>query len=112
MNFVLPAAAKGRDDIARAFGHLAGLFSEVPPEGTDPIAFMRQQVARYGKAEPGEDIAGMAVQPVSADGPPCEWLLPEGGEEGPAARLVFLHGGGWAAGSLDSHRALAASLAR
>jgi acetyl esterase/lipase len=73
---------------------------------------MRQQVERYGRADQADAITGIEVQSVSADGVPCEWLLPEGWREGPAARLVFLHGGGWAAGSLDSHRALAAAHAK
>jgi acetyl esterase/lipase len=52
------------------------------------------------------------IQPVSAGGVPAEWILPIDWKSGPSARLVYFHGGGWAAGSLDSHRPLVASLAK
>ncbi len=39
----------------------------------------------------------------------CEWLLPE--DAIPGARLLYIHGGAWMAGGLDSHRALASRIA-
>ncbi|WP_010186271.1 alpha/beta hydrolase [Sphingomonas sp. PAMC 26605] len=112
MDIVLPKATKDRDDVARTFAHLANLVSETPPAGADPIAFMRAQVERYGAAEPVSVPADVEVRPVSVDGIGAEWLLPAGWKQGPHARLVYLHGGAWAAGSLNSHRPLAASLAK
>ena len=52
---------------------------------------------------------GVTVTPVSAGGVPGEWLAPTAG----AGKLVllYLHGGGYALGSLDSHRHLAARAA-
>jgi monoterpene epsilon-lactone hydrolase len=41
---------------------------------------------------------------------PCEWLLPTGGD--PSFRLVYLHGGGYVAGSPRTHRGLIARIAK
>lgn len=111
MSLTLKAAEKGRTDIVRAFRHLADLFAEVPPADSDPVAFMRQQVGRYGCVEPPQLPSGVTVESVVAGGIPCEWILPDGWESGPSARLIYLHGGGWAAGDLDSHRPMIAALA-
>ena len=54
--------------------------------------------------------AGVARQPVSADGVPCEWLIPDGS---PADRaLLYLHGGGFVYGQTVPHLQLGAYLAR
>ncbi|MCC6488792.1 MAG: alpha/beta hydrolase [Candidatus Hydrogenedentes bacterium] len=50
------------------------------------------------------------VQPVDAGGVPSEWLSTPG--IGPSAVLLFFHGGGYNVGSLNTHRHLAADLAR
>ena len=48
------------------------------------------------------------VVPTRIENVPCEWLLAPGAD--PARRLLFIHGGGWTSGSLDSHRSLSARL--
>lgn len=50
------------------------------------------------------------VQPVDAGGIPSEWLSTPGFD--PSAVLLFFHGGGYNIGSLNTHRHLAADLAR
>jgi epsilon-lactone hydrolase len=112
MDIVLPPKIKERSDVARVFKHLADLLLTPPPPGADPIAFIRKNIERYGSLEPVAGITGVEVRPVSAGGVPAEWILPKGWKSGPSARLVYLHGGGWAAGSIDSHRPFAASLAK
>ncbi len=113
MDIVLPPKIAERSDVARVFRHLAELLLTPPPPGTaDPIAFMRKNIERYGSLEPVAGVDGVDIQPVSAAGVPAEWLLPAEWKSGPSARLVYLHGGGWAAGSIESHRPLAASLAK
>lgn len=112
MDIVLPPTTKERADVARVFRHLADLVSAPPPPGADPIAFMREKVERYGRAGPVAVVDGVVIKPVSANGVPAEWLLPDHWSAGPSARLVYLHGGAWAAGSLASHRPLAAALAK
>jgi len=112
MDIALPPKIKERSDLVRVFGHLAELLLTPPTPGTDPIAAMRKNIERYGSVEPAAGIDGVTVQPVSAGGVPAEWILPPDWKSGPSARLVYLHGGAWAGGSLDSHRPLAASLAK
>jgi acetyl esterase/lipase len=112
MDVVLPSKIKERSDVARVFRHLAELLLTPPPPGADPIAHMRKSIDRYGSLEPVAGIDGVDIRPVSAGGVPAEWILPTEWKSGPRARLVYLHGGGWAAGSLDSHRPVAASLAK
>lgn len=51
----------------------------------------------------------VTVTPVSADGVPCEWIVPPGAAT--TDRLLYLHGGGYVAGGLDSHRPLCADIA-
>ena len=46
--------------------------------------------------------AGTRVVAVVADGVPCEWTLAAGAA--PARRLLWIHGGGWIAGSLAGYR--------
>jgi len=112
MDVVLPPKIKERNDVARVFKHLAELLRTPPPAGTDPIGFMRKNVERYEDLEPVAGIDGVDIQPASVGGVPVEWVLPIEWRSGPSARLVYLHGGGWAAGSLDSHRPFVASLAK
>lgn len=52
----------------------------------------------------------VAVDAVSASGVPAEWIAPPGVD--PLAALLFLHGGGYTIGSLNTHRHLVADLAR
>ena len=47
---------------------------------------------------------------VSAGGVPAEWVAAPGAAEDRA--ILYLHGGGYAIGSIDSHRAMAAGLSR
>jgi acetyl esterase/lipase len=53
---------------------------------------------------------GMSYEKVSAGGVPAEWFRPEGCDE--SRVLLYLHGGGYSIGSIDSHRDLIAGLCR
>ena len=97
-----------RPDIARAIGHLAATMT--PPPGADPIQAMRNGVDRYGDVEPRAPLLDVEVRPVDAGGVRAEWLL--AADARPDHRLVYLHGGGWVAGGLYSHRGMCAHLAR
>lgn len=98
----------GRPDIERAIGHLAAAMT--PGPGTDPIQAMRDGVDRYGDVEPRAPLLDVEVRPVDAGGVRAEWLLAASAHS--ARRFVYLHGGGWVAGGLYSHRAMCAHLAR
>lgn len=97
-----------RPDIARAFAHLAATMA--PSADADPIQAMRDGVDRYGDVEPRAPLLDVEVRPVDAGGARAEWLLAAGAR--PDHRIVYLHGGGWVAGGLYSHRAMCAHLAR
>jgi monoterpene epsilon-lactone hydrolase len=48
-------------------------------------------------------------QPVTAGGLPAEWLIPPGAVSG--RTVLYLHGGGFAIGSINTHRSLAINIA-
>ncbi len=52
--------------------------------------------------------SGVAAEMVDANGVSCEWQVPEGGGSGV---ILFVHGGGYVAGSIASHRNLTGHLA-
>jgi monoterpene epsilon-lactone hydrolase len=54
--------------------------------------------------------ADVAVEPVSAGGVPAEWTVTPGADRD--AAVLYLHGGGYVIGSLDSHRHLVAEAGR
>ena len=53
---------------------------------------------------------GVRVEAVTLGGRPAERITPEATEAGPV--VLYLHGGGYCTGSLDSHRQLASRIAR
>lgn len=69
---------------------------------------MRKGLDAMGNASPR--LADVSAQPVDAGGVPGEWFVPAGAEAGRA--LLYLHGGGYLLGSVQSHRALLERLAR
>lgn len=54
--------------------------------------------------------AGAAVRPVTLGGRPAEWYDPPSGQT--QAAILYLHGGGYAIGSLNTHRHLGVEIAR
>ena len=51
-----------------------------------------------------------SATPVDAAGVPGEWIIQP--ESDPGRRVLYVHGGGYVMGSLDSHRRLCADIAR
>jgi acetyl esterase/lipase len=96
-----------RTDVARANAHLA---AGAPRDGDpDPLGTMRSFVRRYGDVEPRPPLAGVVVSTL-LDAPfAAEWIVAPDADT--SRRLVYLHGGGWVAGDLQSHRPIAAELA-
>jgi len=54
-------------------------------------------------------FSGAECTPVTADGVPAEWIVPEGVTT--QRCILCLHGGSFFAGSINSHRSLAANIA-
>ncbi len=73
-----------------------------------PLRWTRQPLRRAtARAQLPADITR---QTVSADGVPCEWLIPQGSP--PDQALVYLHGGGFVYGVTPQHITLVAHLVR
>ncbi len=82
----------------------AGATSDVPADTAATVAAYREQtdaclvldgVAPSLKAD-------TRVVAIAAGGVPCEWILAAGAD--PARRLLWIHGGGWIAGTLAGYR--------
>jgi acetyl esterase/lipase len=71
------------------------------------IAEQREAMTRMAASSPPP--AGVGVEPVSLGGRPAERLTPAGAR--PNGAVLYLHGGGYCIGGLDSHRDLAGRLA-
>lgn len=104
-----------RPELEQAFMHLGGLAAAVDLTGvTDPVAqwvaVTRATLAGYAKVGAPVSLEGVSFTPVSADGVKAEWVVADGAD--PSRRIVWIHGGGWAAGSPLEYRPLSATLAR
>ena len=72
-----------------------------------PIAEVRARLDRWGARLPlpqGTRVARVQIEQISA-----EWILPV--ERASSGILLYLHGGGYSAGSAHSHRGLVAQIA-
>jgi monoterpene epsilon-lactone hydrolase len=100
-----------------------------PGENTMPSPEFQAAVQRIRNAPmPGADLTpderrrlyeqesqypmppGATATPVIANGVPCEWVIAPGAD--PALRLLYLHGGGYVIGNLNTHRDMAAILSQ
>jgi acetyl esterase len=68
-----------------------------PGFGPDGIAAMRAEAREAAAGEPREHVD--RVEDVDADGVPCRLYVPTGADRA----LLFLHGGGFVFGDLDTH---------
>lgn len=91
---------------SQQFEHIRALLEEVrPTDGRVDIHAMRRTLAERGGALPD----GVLGTPTRMGGVPAAWIDASGGATD--AVILYLHGGGYVAGSIDSHRALAGALA-
>jgi acetyl esterase/lipase len=72
------------------------------------IAANRRIVDEYGDVDPSVRRIEADVRRSDVAGVPCEWLLAKGSDAD--RRLLYIHGGGWTSGGLDSHRPLSARI--
>ena len=88
--------------------HLAGLTDAPTYTGQSDLATLRRDynAAAAGLFGPVPPVD--SVEDHDADGVPVRVYRPTGGER---AALVYLHGGGWVLGGLDSHDPLCRTLA-
>ena len=79
--------------------------SDAPPLGTLPPAEMRRSYAELRRQLqlPPEPIAATEALTIPGPGGDIPARLYRGAEQPSAPALLFLHGGGWVLGNLDSH---------
>ena len=77
-----------------------------PQANTVDYAKMREMQDRFG----GKFPEGVVGTPVQAGGIPAEWIADESAASDRV--VLYLHGGGYVAGSIDSHRNLTGNLAK
>jgi monoterpene epsilon-lactone hydrolase len=77
--------------------------------GLSAATIPEQRAAMAAMADGSLPPEGIVVEPVSLGGRPAEWITPDGGAGG--GLVLYLHGGGYCIGSLDSHRDLAGRIA-
>src|SRR5713226_9828306 len=66
---------------------------------------------RSGMEKVAERVASdVKCEPVEAGGVKAEWIVPPGAAEDRV--ILYLHGGGYVMGSINTHRAMVARIAR
>ena len=88
--------------------------SAAPPLGSLPPAAMRDSyaAARRALAGPVQEVAAVEDLTIAGPGGPLPLRLYRGSvTDGPSPCLLFLHGGGWVLGGLDTHDAICRHLA-
>jgi epsilon-lactone hydrolase len=75
--------------------------------GAGTITEQRAAMATTAGDAPPEP--GVRVEAATLGGRPAEWLRPDGGRSDSA--ILYLHGGGYCIGSMDTHRGLASRIA-
>jgi acetyl esterase len=83
----------------------------VQPPGALTPDELRAQLARLCKEQWGELDEVAEVEDLDADGVPIRVYRPVETDE-PSMALVYLHGGGWVTGSIETHDGPARALAR
>ncbi len=83
----------------------AMLTSRPRPSG---LAERRDRLDGLGRSYPTP--ADIRIEPVTVNGVPAEWSTSPAAD--PARAILFLHGGGYISGSIESHRPLATEIGR
>lgn len=85
---------------------IAGYLAE---SGLSSSSIAEQRAAMAEMAGASPPMEGVTVEAITLGGRPAERLTPDGGATD--AAVLYLHGGGYCIGSLDSHRGLGSRLA-
>ncbi len=95
-----------------AKARLAKLFEERDAAANRPAGHTRDDWRREWEATARADelVAGTRIEAILANGVPAEWIATPGIET--AHALLWLHGGGYEAGSPITHRKMASLLSR
>src|SRR5580704_10182966 len=92
-----------------ASAELANVLEMIRAVPRDPTAEVGRMRAAMEKVS--ERVArDVKCEPVSAGGVPAEWIIPPGVVDDRV--ILYLHGGGYVMGSINTHRAMIARIAR
>jgi monoterpene epsilon-lactone hydrolase len=91
---------------SEALNNLIELMRDLPIREDATFRELREDMENFIAPFPLPD--GTKVEPVDADGVPAEWLATPGADM--SKTLLFLHGGGYVMGSINTHRAFNAGL--
>jgi monoterpene epsilon-lactone hydrolase len=95
--------------LAQVNAHLRGVAQRMALAGAD-IEKSRSWMIEYAQVHPSTQEIVAEVRRIDLAGVACEWLLAKGAD--PDRRLLYIHGGGWTAGNLESHRPLSARISQ
>ena len=95
--------------LARVNAHLRGVAQRMAQAGGD-LEKSRSWMLEYAQVHPSTQEVVAEVRRIDLAGVACEWLLAKGAD--PDRRLLYIHGGGWTSGNLDSHRPLSARISQ
>jgi monoterpene epsilon-lactone hydrolase len=73
------------------------------------LTFQERRIEYEKRVRPLPVAEKVSCRPVSVGGIPGEWIVPEGAPDSKA--LLYLHGGGYCIGSIDTHRAMVSYIA-
>ncbi len=93
------------------FQELLEMFAQQAQESAGKAPSIQER--REGIAKRGaqfQNLDGITTQPVDADGVPAEWVTASNADGG--RTMLYLHGGGYVVGGIESHRGMAANLSR
>ncbi len=94
---------------SQEFAAVLALLEASPPLSPDAgVATMRESMEAMMSAMDSPE--GMKAEPTEAGGVPAEWI--SFADSDTSRALLYLHGGGYALGSIATHRGLAGRLAR
>jgi acetyl esterase/lipase len=95
--------------LAQVNTHLRGVAQRMAQAGGD-LEKSRSWMIEYAQVHPSTQEVVAEVRRIDLAGVACEWLLAKGAD--PDRRLLYIHGGGWTSGNLDSHRPLSARISQ
>ncbi|MFI5321588.1 MAG: hypothetical protein ACHQ6V_18590, partial [Myxococcota bacterium] len=87
--------------LVQVITHLRGVAQRMAQAGGD-LETSRSWMTDYAQVHPSTQEIVADVRRIDLAGVACEWLVAKGAD--PDKRLLYIHGGGWTAGNLDSHR--------
>ncbi|MBI3759112.1 MAG: alpha/beta hydrolase [Deltaproteobacteria bacterium] len=82
------------------------IIQSVPRDPTAAVERMRGAMEKVSERV----AADVKCEPVSAGGVPAEWIIPPNASDDRV--ILYLHGGGYVMGSINTHRAMIARIAR